>query len=87
MNRQITIEDQLQGMKMLDRAYEYYKKNGDFVVLPDMYEFGFAFLKDAVGMKKLTEIYYKTNGTKANVRKAQIKYLFDEIFDKIDKKE
>lgn len=85
--RKITIEDQLQGLKMLDRAYECYKKTGDFAMLPDPYEFGFAFLKEFVGMKKLTEIYYNTNGTQLNVRKAQIKYLFDEIFDKNEKKQ
>lgn len=72
---------------MLDKAYEDYKKTGDFIMFPDMYEFSFAFIKQFVGMKKLTEIYHNTNGTQLRVRNAQVKYLFDEIFDKNQKKQ
>lgn len=78
----ISVEDTLSGLRMLDKAYLDYKKTGDFVILPKMYEHSFVFLKEFVGMDKLKEIYDKTNGTQANVRKAQVKYLFDEVFDK-----
>ena len=74
------IEDQIEGIKMLDRAYACYLKEGDFQYTDEMYEKAYAFILFAAGIKKLTQIYYATSGTKQVTRKAQIKYIFDEIF-------
>lgn len=78
----ISIEDQIKGMKMLDKAYEQYQKDGNFAFTDRMYEYGFGFLKDIIGMKKLIEISETTSGTKETIRKEHILYLFKEIFDK-----
>lgn len=79
----ITLDDQLFGMKLLDKAYELYQRKGFVLMYDKMYEYGFQYLKETVGMAKLTEIAMQTNGTKENVRVAHIKYLFDNIFENI----
>lgn len=78
----ISIEDQLKGMKMLDKAYEQYQKDSNFTYTNMLYEYGFSFLRDVIGMKKLIEISEKTSGTKETIRKEHILYLFKEKFDK-----
>lgn len=78
----IGIEEQIEGIKELDKQYICYLKEGDFWCSDEMYERSFAFIVHFVGIKKLTEIYFSTSGTKQVTRKAQIKYMFDNIYSK-----
>lgn len=78
----IGVEEQIEGIRALDKAYICYLKEGDFHCSDEMYERAFAFIAHVVGIKKLTEIYYSTSGTKQVTRKAQVKYMFDEIYSK-----
>lgn len=76
----ISLSDQIDGMKRLDEAFKEYQLKNDFVCTDILYERGFQFLKEIVGMPKLIEISLNTSGTKDNVRKAQILYLFENEF-------
>lgn len=76
----ITIDNQIEGMKMLDKAYEEYKKTKSFVYSDKLYEYGYKFLEDMIGYNKLKEIHLTTNGFQRDTRIAHIKYLFEEIY-------
>lgn len=76
----IGIEEQLEGIRLLEKAYICYVKEGDFAYHNELYEKGFALIRAVVGIKKLTEISWTTSGTKENIRKEQIKYMFDNCY-------
>jgi hypothetical protein len=71
---------------MLDEAYMDYKSKNIFLYTDKLYEYGFYFIRDIVGMAKLKEIADNTSGTKETVRKAQIIYLFENEFKKNETK-
>ena len=82
----ISLEDQLKGMKMLDEAYKDFKSKNTFLYTDRLYEYGFVFIRDIVGMAKLKEISDNTSGTKETVRRKHIIYLFENEFKKNETK-
>ncbi len=76
----ISTQDQLIGLKDLDKAYEEYRIKGEFLFTNILYERTYSFINEILGMDKLIEIASATNGTKEATRKAHIIYLFDNVF-------